>query len=91
MLLGAGFLTIGEDENLGSGLLSNDKLDCIQDFAFLDGDVPRHPSFGVYILQHIRFARACSNANDFNNRNTFLTSKLLKLGYDTINFVKLFF
>ena len=38
-------------------------------FPFLDGDVPRSPSFGVYISQLIRFARVCSNVDDFNNRN----------------------
>ena len=40
-------------------------------FPFLDGDVPRSPSYGVYISQLIRFARACSNVDDFNNRNLF--------------------
>ena len=29
-------------------------------FPFLDGDVPRRPSYGVYISQLIRFARVCS-------------------------------
>ena len=28
-------------------------------FPFLDGDVPRSPSYGVYISQLIRFARVC--------------------------------
>ena len=45
------------------------------------GDVPRSPSYGVYISQLIRFARVCSNVDDFNNRNLFLTAKLLKQGY----------
>ena len=31
--------------------------------------------------QLIRFARVCSNVDDFNNRNLFLTAKLLKQGY----------
>ena len=53
----------------------------IVNFPFLDGDVPRSPSFGVYISQLIRFARVCSNVDDFNNRNLFLTAKLLKQGY----------
>ena len=53
----------------------------IVNFPFLDGDVPRSPSYGVYISQLIRFARVCSNADDFNNRNLFLTAKLLKQGY----------
>ena len=47
----------------------------------IDGDVPRSPSYGVYISQLIRFARVCSNVDDFNNRNLFLTAKLLKQGY----------
>ena len=48
---------------------------------FLDGDVPRCPSYGVYISQLIRFASVCSNVDDFNNINLFLTAKLLKQGY----------
>ena len=43
----------------------------ILNFPFLDGDVPRSPSYGVYISQLICFARVCSNADDFNNRNLF--------------------
>ena len=31
--------------------------------------------------QLIRFARVCSNVDDFNNSNLFLTAKLLKQGY----------
>ena len=33
----------------------------IVNFPFLDGDVPRSHSYGVYISQLIRFARVCSN------------------------------
>ena len=43
----------------------------IVNFPFLNGDVPRSPSYGVYIQQHSRFARVCSNVVDFNNRNLF--------------------
>ena len=50
-------------------------------FPFLDGDVPRFPSYSVYISQLIRFARVCSNVDDFNDRNLFLTALLLKQGY----------
>ena len=53
----------------------------IVNFPFLDGDVPRSPCYGVYISQLIRFARVCSNVDDSNNRNLFLTAKLLKQGY----------
>ena len=41
----------------------------IVNFPFFDWDAPRFPSFGVYILQRIRFERVCSNDNDFKNRN----------------------
>ena len=53
----------------------------IVNFPFLDGDVPRRPSYGVYISQLIRFARVCSHVDDFNARNKCLTAKLLKQGY----------
>ena len=53
----------------------------IVNFPFLDGDVPRYTSYGVYISQLIRFARASSNLSDFNYRNKALTAKLLRQGY----------
>ena len=43
-------------------------------FPFLDGDVPRRPSYGVNISQLIRFAGVCSHIDDFNTRNKCLTS-----------------
>ena len=53
----------------------------IVSFPFLDGDVSRRTSYGVYISQLIRFARASFNINDFICRNKALTAKLLKQGY----------
>ena len=53
----------------------------IVNFPFLDGDVPRSTSNGVYISQLIRFARASSCVADFNTCNKLLTQKLLKQGY----------
>ena len=50
-------------------------------FSFLDGNVPRSTSYGVYISQLIRFARASSYISDFNTRNNLLTQKFLKQGY----------
>ena len=41
----------------------------IVNFPFLDGDVTRRPSYGVYISQLITFARVCSHVDDFNTRN----------------------
>ena len=62
--------------------LKHDDFDFdIVDYPFLDGDVPRRPSYGVYISQLIRFARVCSHVDDFNTRNKCLTAKLLKQDY----------
>ena len=62
----------------------------IVNFLFLDGDVPRRTSYGVYISQLIRFARASSNLSDFNCRNKALTAKLLRQGYRYFKFRKAF-
>ena len=75
--------------SMTNGIVSSkiyDKRDdfnfAIVNFPFLDGDVPHSPSYGVYISsQLIRFARVCSYVDDFNNKNLFLTAKLLKQGY----------
>ena len=53
----------------------------IVNFPFLDGDVPRSTSYGVYISQLIRFDRVSSHVADFNARNKCLTAKLLQQGY----------
>ena len=62
----------------------------IVNFPFFDGDVTQRPSYGVYISQLIRFARASSHVTYFNNRNKFLTAKLLKQGYRYHNIRKAF-
>ena len=62
----------------------------IVNFPFLDGDVPRRTSYGVYISLLIRFARDSSNLSDFNCRNKALTAKLLRQGYSILNFVRRF-
>ena len=53
----------------------------VLNFPFLDGVVPRRTSYGVYISQLIRFARASSSVSDFNCRNKALTAKFLRQGY----------
>ena len=54
----------------------------IVNFPFLDGDVPRRPSFGAYISQLIKFARVCCHVDDFNVRNKCnKCNKLLRQGY----------
>ena len=42
----------------------------IVNFPFLDGDIPRRASYGVYISQFIRLARVCYQVGDFNARKT---------------------
>ena len=63
----------------------------IVNFPFLDGDDPRSTSYGVYISQLIRFARASSYVTDFNNDNKLLTQTLLKQGYQYHKLRKTFF
>ena len=69
--------------SITNGIVSSKIYDKRDDFnfPFLDGDVSRSSSYGVYISQLIRFSRVCSNVDDFNNRNLFSTAKLLKQGY----------
>ena len=63
----------------------------IVNFPFLDGDVPRSTSYGIYISQLIRFARVSSHVTDFNARNKILTCKLLHQGYRYHKLSKSFF
>ena len=42
----------------------------IDNFPFLDGDVPRSTSYGVYIAQLIHFARESIYVTDINTRNS---------------------
>jgi hypothetical protein len=63
----------------------NDKRDDfdfgIVNYPLLDKNVPHATSSGFYISQLIRFAKACSNVKDFNERNISITGKLFKQGY----------
>ena len=62
----------------------------IVNFPFLDVDVPRSTSYGVYISQLIRFARVSSHVDDFNIRNKVLTAKFSDNDIDLIKFVRRF-
>ena len=53
----------------------------IVNFPWLSGDVPRLPSYGVYISQLVRFARCCTSASDFHSKTLQITSKLMTQGY----------
>ena len=55
-------------------------------FPFLDGDVLRSTSYGVYISQLIRFARVSSHVDDFNTGNKDLIAKFSDKDIDIINF-----
>ena len=59
-------------------------------FPFLDGDITRRASYGVYIKQLIRFVRVCNQIADFNARNQCLTAKLLQQGYRYHKLLKTF-
>ena len=62
----------------------------IVNYPFLDGDVPLAPSYGVYISQLVRFARVCNCVLDFNERNLFITQKMLNQGFRYHKLVKSF-
>ena len=76
---------LGLNLSISNGTVSNKIYDKQNDFdfdtvnlLFLDGDVPRRTSYGVYISQLILFAKTSSNVSDFNCRNKALTAKLFK-------------
>ena len=66
--------------SISNGFVSS-KIYDIVNFPFLDGDVPRSTSYGVYISQPFRFARVSSHVADINARNKSLTAKPLQQGY----------
>ena len=47
----------------------------------LGGDVPRATSYGIYISQFVRFARASSELTDYHERNRIIKQKLLLQGF----------
>ena len=53
----------------------------IVNISFLDGDIPRSTSYGIYISQLNRFARVFSHVDNLNTRNKVLTAKPLRQGY----------
>ena len=64
----------------------------IVNFPWWSGDVPRLPSYCVYISQLVRFARCCTSVSDFNSKNLQLTSKQLRQGpFDILGALGFFF
>ena len=83
---------------MSNGFVWSKLYDKRDDFNFdvfnvpsLDGDIPRAPSYGVYISQLIRFARVSSHLADFNAYYTTQTAKFLKQGYRNDKRRKVFF
>jgi hypothetical protein len=50
-------------------------------FPFLCSNIPISPAYGVYISQLIRYARASSTYDQFLNRGSMLTKKLMSQGF----------
>ena len=68
--------------SISNDIVSTKIYDKRDDFDFEIVNFPIFStSYGVYISQLIRFARASSIVADFNTRNKLLTQKLLKQGY----------
>ena len=66
-------LSISNDTVSSKTYIKRDDFDFkIVNFPFLDGDVPRFTSYGVYISQLICFARTSSHVADLNTRNKLL-------------------
>ena len=65
--------------SIHNDIVSTKIYDKRDDFNFdiVNFPFPQRPSYGVYISQLIRFARASSYVIDFNYRTKFLTAKLL--------------
>ena len=53
----------------------------IVNFPFMSNNIPAAPAYGIYASQLIRYARCCSNYNDFLSRHKVLVTRLLSQGY----------
>ena len=53
----------------------------IVNFPWFSGDVPRLPSYVVYISQLVRLARCCTSVSDYPFQNLQISSKLLTQGH----------
>ena len=86
------FLEFDSDGHLSTRLY--DKRDdfnfTIINFPHLSSNIPLSPSYGVYISQLIRYARACSSYNNFADRHRQLSYKLLNQGYSRERLVSTF-
>ena len=62
----------------------------IVNFPWLSGDVPILPSYGIYILQLVRFARCCTSVLDFHSKNLQITLKTTCTGLHISQTLKTF-
>ena len=60
-------LSIGRDGQLHTSIYDkrDDFNNQITNFPFLSSNIPTSPAYGVFISQHIRYARACSSYGCF--------------------------
>ena len=72
---------IGNDIHTSVYEKRTDFVFTIVNFPWLSGEVPRLPSYGIYISQLVRLARCCTSVFDFHSKNLQITSKLLTEGY----------
>ena len=59
----------------------------IVNFPSLSSNIPSAPAYGVYVSQLIRYARTCSNYQDFMEHGKVLTAKLLSQVYQKTKLV----
>ena len=54
----------------------------IVNYPDLSGNIPQGDAYGVYISQTLRYARVCCRKEEFMERMTILTGKLISKGYE---------
>ena len=62
----------------------------IVNFPTLTGNIPLRSSYGVFVGELVRYARACTNLCDFQNRTFRLVKKLLRQAFTPILLRKTF-
>ena len=60
----------------------------IVNYPDLSGNIPRDRAYGVFTSETLRFARVCSQANDFKDRIKMLIGKLIRKGYQKVTLKK---
>ena len=53
----------------------------VVNFPFLCGNIPNRSSYGVFIGELVRYARACTFSDDFKEKTKIIVSKLLKQNF----------